>query len=72
MYGYMIVFCITLKIRRVGRLILFFFFFFFFFFLIWMQKKCNTIHVCTFLNMQNLRIKVNPGDERGLYSIIAG
>ena len=45
--------------------------FFFFFFLIWMQKKCNTIHVCAFLGMQSLRIKVNPGVERVLYSIIA-
>ena len=45
---------------------------FFFFFLIWMQKKYNTIHVCAILGMQNLRIKVNPGVARGLYSIITG
>ena len=37
-----------------------------------MQKKCNTIHVCAFLGMQSLRIKVNPDVERGLYSIISG
>ena len=36
---------------------------------IWVWKKCNTIHVCAFLGMQNLRIKVNLGVERGLYSI---
>ena len=30
--------------------------FFFFFFLIWMQEKCNTIHVCAFLGMQNLEL----------------
>ena len=53
-----------LKIRRVGRSI-------FFFFKIWMQKKCNTIHVRPFLGMQSLRIKINPGVERGLYSIIS-
>ena len=30
-----------------------------------MHKKCNIIHVCVFLGMQSLRIKVNPGVERG-------
>ena len=36
-----------------------------------MQKKYHTIHVCAFLGTQSLRIKVNPGIERGLYSIIS-
>ena len=36
------------------------------------MQKCNTIHMCALLGMQNLRIKVNPGVERGLYSIISG
>ena len=31
-----------------------------------MQKKCNTIHVCGFLGMQNLRIKGDPGVEMGV------
>ena len=30
-----------------------------------MHKKCNTIHVCAFLGMQNHIIKVNPGVEGG-------
>ena len=42
------------KIRGVGRSL-------------WMQKKCNTIHVCAFLGMQSLKIKVNPGVERELH-----